>query len=335
MNLPVLITLICFLYVALPAHTQVLPASFLSPTNTAEHPPLNNMVGIIFMSADNGVTWKNASAGLPDDAQIGLGAIATSETTLAVMVKQYGLYHFDFTHHRWNSMPTSPDIIKANPAAMVFYRKSVYVGTQSAGVFFSADQGKHWKNISTGLTNNTIRRFLEINGQLYVGTNAGLFSYDEVNKQWHPEYGNNTMQVNGIASGNGYIYIGTSQGVFSTAIAKKNWKPVLTERSLHNISVIGNTVYAMTYNELFSSTDDGTTWKSMQKGMPQDFYTFNVIASQGEIFAGQWDGIYRRDRESQEWTNYGAGLPEKFAFTNMKVYKGMIIISGSEGKRLN
>lgn len=336
MNLPFLIVLLSFLqYPGRQACTEVLPTAFLSQSKTDGYLPRTGTMGIIFISEDNGASWQNASAGLPDDAQIGLGAIAGSDGTVAATVKKYGVYLFDFKLHRWKSIPTPADIINANPAALIFYRKSMYVGTQYAGIFMSADNGKHWKNINTGLINKTIRRFLEIDGKLYVGTNAGLFSYDEERKQWVPEYGNNTMQVNGIASGDGYICIGTNQGVFFTPKSTKKWKSVLAGRPLHNISVIGNTIYAMTYNELFSSMDEGGTWQSIQKGMPHDFYTFNVVSSQGDVFAGQWDGIYRRDKVSQEWKHYGTGLPPKFAFTNMKVYKEMIVISGSEGRRFN
>jgi ligand-binding sensor domain-containing protein len=287
-----------------------------------------NKDGIVFFSSDNGATWMNGSDGLPDDAQIGLGAIAVAKGQLGVTVKNHGVYLFDFKLRRWKSIPTSENIIKANPASLIFYHNAIYLGSQFAGVYVSKDYGKHWKNMSTGLVSQTIRRFMEVDNKLYAGTNAGLFSYNEVQGKWELEYGNSSLQVNGMASSEGYIYIGTNQGGFLSAKNSRNWKQMLA-RPLHNINAIGNTIYAMTYNELFVSGNKGASWQSMQKGMPYDFYTFNVISSRGAVLAGQWDGVYRRDENSQEWKNYGIGLPVDFALTNMKVHDDFIVVSGS------
>jgi hypothetical protein len=43
----------------------------------------------------------------------------------------------------------------------------------------------------------------------------------------------------------------------------------------------------MTYNELFSSADKGESWQSIQKGLPKELYTFNVIKNYNAVFAGQ------------------------------------------------
>lgn len=279
---------------------------------------------ILFFSTDNGATWKNGSAGLPDSVQIGLGAIAVSKNTMAVSLKRYGIYLFNTTTPKWVSIPTDARIINANPAALAFYNNAIYAGTQYAGVFASRDK-KTWIPLNKGLTNLTIRRFAEINNRLYACTNNGLYAFDELHQQWRLEYGDSAMQVNGAAFYNNSIYIATNKGVFCSRNGK--WSLVLRNKSLHNISADGSTIYAMTYNELFTSQDGGFTWISSQKGLPPTLYTFNVIASGGEVFAGQWDGLYRKD--GNEWKRYGTGLPANFALTNMKVYDGGMVVGGS------
>lgn len=287
---------------------------------------------VIFLSSDNGATWRNGSAGIPSDARIGLGAIAVSKNMMGVSVKRYGIYLFNSQSQRWTKIPTDQRIINANPAALFFHNNTIYAGTQSAGVFTSKDNGRNWQVINKGLRNMTIRRFTEIDNKLYVGTNGGLYSYEEQGKQWILEYGDSTLQVNGAAFLKDNIYIATNKGAFHSRKGSGKWLPVLKNKSLHNISADGNTVYAMTYNELFSSGDGGFSWQSIQKGLPPLLYTFNVVANGGEVFAGQWDGFYRRDEAKQAWAHYGSGLPPRFALTNMKVYNGMIVVSGGSGK---
>ncbi|SFP12043.1 hypothetical protein SAMN05428949_7408 [Chitinophaga sp. YR627] len=311
------------------------PSGTIAETHlsTVREPAAADNRGIVFFSSDNGASWKNTSNGLPADAKIGLGAIAVGEGIVAIAVRNYGVYLFNEKLNRWKEIPMQVNIVAANPAALIFHKQAIYLGTQHAGVFSSKDNGKHWQHIDAGLVSQTIRRFVEIDNKLYAGTNAGLFSYNEHKKQWVQVYGNNTMQVNGITADGAHIWIGTNQGAFFTSKMRSDWQQGLAGHSLHNISTVGNTLYAMTYNELFASTDGGTSWKSVQQGMPHDFYTFNVVASQGTVFAGQWDGVYRKVEGQQRWERYGSGLPPRFALTNMKTYKGFLIVSGSEAVR--
>ena len=294
--------------------------------------PIESTDGIVYFSNDMGLTWENKSEGLPLKTNLGLSAIAASGNTLALASKDNGIYLFDFSKNRWVSIPTDKRIIENNPGALTFYKDGMYIGTQLAGIFYSKDQGNTWRQLNTGLTNLAIRKLVSIDHRLYAGTDAGLYAYNELQHTWEPEYGNSTLQVNGITAFEGSIYIGTNEGVFATSKAAKEWKQVLANRSLHNISSDNATIYAMTYNELLSSTDKGKSWQSIQKGLPAQLYTFNVIENGNSVFAGQWDGVYRKDNAIESWRTYSRGLPEKFAVTNMTLYKGILVVSGSERK---
>ncbi|MBK7426319.1 MAG: hypothetical protein IPI60_04415 [Saprospiraceae bacterium] len=138
------------------------------------------------------------------------------------------------------------------------------------------------------------------------------------------------MQANGITTFEGSIYIASNQGGFTSAIGKKEWKKIFSEGALHNISSDDKGIYAMMYNELFSSFDKGNTWQSIQSGLPAELYTFNVIKTDNTLLAGQWDGVYKKDKETEKWKFSGSGLPEKFAITNMKSYNELIVVSGTE-----
>ncbi|ULQ52675.1 WD40/YVTN/BNR-like repeat-containing protein [Flavihumibacter fluvii] len=288
--------------------------------------------GIVYFSRDKGMTWKNTSDGLPEKISIGLGGIAASTSMLGLATKEDGIFIFDFKANKWLSIPTDEQIIKSNPGGLIFFKNEIFVGTQFGGIFSSTNQGKNWTSKNSGLGNLTVRKFAEIDNTLYAGTNDGLYSYNEVLKKWKFEYGQSSLQVNGIAELDGTIYIATNKGIYTPAGNSKNWKQVFPGHSLHNISSSENTIYAMAYNELFSSADRGKSWQSIQSGLPKGLYTFNVTKNHTTVFAGQWDGVYRKDGPGEAWKYSGNGLPGGFAATNLKTYHGILIISCSERK---
>lgn len=311
--------------------TKSAPAAKDMASSETSHPQ-GAADGIVYFSTDNGVTWVNKSNGLPATTRIGLGGIAVSENRLALLSKDSGLYFFNIREDKWINIPTDRQLIESNPGALLISKGRIYAGTQFGGVFYSENEGKSWIKQNPGLNNLTIRKFIEINHKLYAATNAGLYSYNNPHERWELEYGSSTLQVNGITTLDGSIYIATNQGAFSSAVNSKDWRKIFSQGALHNISSDNKALYAMVYDELFSSVDKGNSWQNIQKGLPDQLYTFNVIRSGGVLLAGQWDGVYRKDKESENWKFSGAGLPGQLAIANMISYNGAIVVSGSERK---
>lgn len=299
-------------------------------------PLINNSVqetdGIIYFSYDNGLTWENKSEGLPSTTSIGLGGIAVTGNKLALISKDSGLYYFKTRENKWILIPTDKQLLESNVGALIFYNDCIYAGTQTNGVFYSKNDGKTWTTLNIGLENLTIRKFAEIENKLYAATNSGLYFYNDLLHHWELEYGTGTLQVNGITAFNGSIYIATNQGAFASPIGKKEWKKIFSNGALHNINSDNKALYAMVYNELFSSYDKGHSWQNIQSGLPAQLYTFNVVKIDNTLLAGQWDGIYRKDKETESWKFSSNGLPEKLAIANIQVYNKIIVVSGNERK---
>lgn len=288
--------------------------------------------GVIYFSYDNGITWENKSTGLPSTTNIGLSGIAVSGNKLALISKDRGLYFFNTKDDKWVNVPTDKQLIESNVGALLFYNDWIYAGTQTGGVFYSKDDGKSWTKLNTGLDNLTIRKITVVENKLYAATNSGLYSYNSLLNKWELAYGNSTLQVNGITDFAGSIYIATSQGAFTSPIGKKDWKKVFSNGALHNISSDDKALYAMVYNELFSSYDKGQTWQNIQNGLPAQLYTFNVVKIDNTLLAGQWDGVYRKDGAAERWKFSGKGLPGGLAVVNMQVYNKIVVISGNVRK---
>jgi ligand-binding sensor domain-containing protein len=268
---------------------------------------------------------------LPRKISIGLGGVAAAEGQLGVATKGYGVYIYNFIDSTWVNVPTAPEIIESNIGAMAFFKYTIYVGTQHKGVFYSQDRGKTWSSRNIGLNNETIRRFVEFENTLYVCTNDGFYSLNENMERWQLEYGHNSLQVNGATYFNENFYIGTKKGIYKKE-KDHEWINILPNHSVHNISSDDDEIYAMTYNEYLLSPRDGLNWQSIQDGLPENLYTFNVLNHNNMVFAGQWDGVYSKTKFSSTWRLSSNGLPRKFAVTNLKSLGGILVITSSERK---
>jgi ligand-binding sensor domain-containing protein len=287
--------------------------------------------GIVYFSYDNGSTWVNSSKGLPEKVRIGLGGIATSSDFLGVATKENGVYNYNFMTKTWENIPTDKQIIEANIGAISCIDSTIYVGTQFKGVFCTKNKGETWTNLNSGLTNLTIRRFCEFNKMLYVCTNDGFYSLNKISNNWHLEFGQSSLQTNGATVFKGRFYLATNKGVF-TQLSDKSWVNSSPQFSMHNISADQNQINAMTYNELLLASSDGQNWQKQQNGLPKDLYTFNVLNHNNVVFAGQWDGVYRKNNSNKLWELSSKGLPPNFAVTNLKAFDNILIISTSERK---
>jgi hypothetical protein len=287
--------------------------------------------GIIYFSYDNGNTWRNASSGIPQKVSIGLGGVAVAGKVLAVATKEYGVYSYNFNDSTWFNIPTEKQIIDGNLGALIFYKNTIYVGTQHKGIFYSQDYGKTWTFQNAELNNLTIRRFIEYENMLYVCTNDGFYSLNKDSNGWESEYGYNSLQVNGATVFKGSFYIATNKGVYKK-VSGSNWRNVLPDHSIHNISSANEELFAMTYNELLLSSRDGIIWQSAQDGLPENLYTFNVLYQNHVLFAGQWDGVYSKSDLSSKWKKSSIGLPTNFAVTNLISFDGILVITTSVRK---
>ena len=291
-----------------------------------QRPDENN--GILYFSLDNGNSWQNKSDGLPEN--VSLTDFAITENGINISTKQHGIFLYDFQNSRWAPLTAQP-ITTDNIDAIHFYHNKLFAGTQHSGVFVSADKGKTWSSMSSGLKNLTIRKLKAFYNKFYAATNEGLYSFNEVSQIWTLEFNKKNLQVNGITSLDDEIYIGTTQGVFKSKKNQSEWKQVLANRSLHNIGTDGKNIYALTYGELFKSGDKGIIWTSDQKGMPDGMYTFHVVPKDKILLAAQWDGVYKKMQSG--WVLSSKGLPHSFPVTELAVYQNIIIASGSDWEK--
>jgi hypothetical protein len=287
--------------------------------------------GIVYFSLDNGNTWVNKSDGLPNNINIALGGVACSTDRLGIATKKGEVFIYNHILSKWEGIPTEKQIIDAQIGALAISGSTILVGTQLKGIFATNNNGITWERHNNGINNLTIRRFCELNKQLYMCANDGFYLFDKNLQSWHQVFTQPLLQINGAALYKGKIYLATNKGIF----CQKNdgtFQNIAPYFSVHNINANQHQLFAMTYNELLMTSFDGLIWQKMQAGLPKALYTFNVIEHKGAIFAGQWDGVYSMPNAFSDWVKSNKGLPEKFAVTNLITFKDVLVISTSERK---
>lgn len=288
-----------------------------------------NLNGSIYFSADNGSSWQNHSNGIPEG--IFITDMAVSDDLLGVSTKQDGIFLYNSQKNDWENVSTQP-WIKNNIDALYFFDNKIYAGTQNGGMYVSSDNGETWLQINKGLGNLTIRKLAAFQNKLYAGTNGGLYSLNEKENKWDLEFGKEGLQVNGMTEFAGELYIGTNRGAYKFLKQTNNWHEIMSNCSLHNISANDHAIYAMVYNELYQTTDKGTSWKNIQQGLPENLYTFQLVTKDNVSFAGQWHGVYKKINSgpplylSGEWKSSDNGLPSEYSVTEMKIFKNILVI---------
>ncbi|CAN5571595.1 hypothetical protein BH10BAC3_BH10BAC3_16840 [soil metagenome] len=281
--------------------------------------------GIVYFSFDNAVSWQNKSNGLPPG--INLTDIAASGDDLIAATKQHGLFMFNNTRNSWSNV-MSPKQVKNIIDAVIVFKDNIFIGTEGGGVFASMNQGNNWLEYNKGLSNLTIRRMVIIDDSLFIGTNDGLYVFNEKKKEWVSKFNGGFLQVNGITQLSNDLFIGTNKGVYKSTRPYNSWVRVLPDKSVHNIAVGNGNVYALAYNELFTSPDKGITWRSIQQGLPKNLYSFHLIQKDGKLFIGQWDGVYEGNGKGN-WKSFSKGLPGKFPATELVNYNQIIVAASS------
>lgn len=227
---------------------------------------------------------------------------------------------------------------------------TVYAGVlndkEFGGVFVSRDAGAKWTQVSEGLGGRDIFDLHQAaSGTLVAATNRGLYRLDSTSRTWMPI---NTVirevarpapkpvklkgkvvkpkplppqivkseisgRVTAIQTSGKQWWAASVSGLYSSTDEGKTWKggPVLAHKEFVSVHSVGEVVAAVTPRNVLLSTDAGTTWKTT--GAPY-FLTriYGVtIAPDDSLWIATREGAYRSTDHGTNWVHVMEGLPGK------------------------
>ena len=221
---------------------------------------------------------------------------------------------------------------------------TLYVGVvndrEYGGVFYSHDAGQHWLQKAAGLGGKDVFALKQApSGMLVAGTNHGVYSLERNASEWRPmnvlllestlktprkgsrkavttttfQKSQLESRVNDLELGSGRWLAATTSGIYSSTDQGKTWKggEILAQIDFVSVRADGSTVVAATRASVLVSNDSGATWKLA--GLPSYVVSIRgaAIASDGQIMIASREGAFRSADGGATWEHVVNGLPGK------------------------
>ena len=197
----------------------------------------------------------------------------------------------------------------------------ILLGTDSS-LLVSRSGGRDWKREAPGKVFGAVFAvsFLPDGKAALCSTPAGIFRSD--NGDWNQAKAPaEAAPSRAIALGAEpqRVYLLGRRDLYRSDDAGRNWARVdhdLAERpeftALAVDSRSGEILYAIADGRLFTSRDQGASWKARGSGLPETpIETFAIDAQVPDrLWAGSADRIYRSDNGGERWAPYGQPVPE-------------------------
>lgn len=169
----------------------------------------------------------------------------------------------------------------------------------------SADGGKNWQDISTGLPETLdFRNIVASGNELYVLSSEGLYHRNTAveNATWEKEYFMDELIYN-IYPGKNGLYASSDQGhVFQKINGSDVWLQIFKtmEFTIANsiLELDGGTILIGGHMGLFKSTDGGKTWQHPVS----DTHIANLVSSNGVLVCTGKDGVMRSTDGGEHWS---------------------------------
>jgi photosystem II stability/assembly factor-like uncharacterized protein len=194
---------------------------------------------------------------------------------------------------------------------------TIYAGVindkEFGGVFVSRDSGQKWQQMSSGLEGADVYTLRQNDkGELYAGTNRGVFAYTSANG----DYRWRALQVSTVAK------------IVGKGKTRKTVKPSLMNFRVNDLEISGNLWIAAASNGLFTSADRGKTWIGGTKEGLTDFVAVRRLGD--EVIAAARRGILVSHDGGTSW-HRAADLPVSIISDAALDNNGFMYFAGREG----
>jgi hypothetical protein len=225
---------------------------------------------------------------------------------------------------------TDNSIVGKYIASMAARGNKVFAGT-SDGLYMSTDKGNHWKAINHGLPHKEIWAIAAGDTNMIVGTwGGGLFLSNATDTSWTFS-GVDLSSIDDIMIDGDNIYAGSyGEGISLSTDGGKNWNKIVTGLSEHYVHAIVKSktnIIAGTSSGIFSSSNFGQNWTSIDSGITNSTDIRGMIAKDTIVFAGTSGlGIYRSEDSGVSWDSISTGPSYSevwcFAISGTNIFAG-------------
>jgi hypothetical protein len=283
----------------------------------------------VFVSADNGSSWQDASTGLDSVNVYGkviqcLGFSPDGNTIFAGTAG--GVFKSINNGGHWYMINAGLSSLGRGSFQSIAAIQTatggtnIIAGTKYGGVYLSSYGGAIWSTSNTGLADTMNVVSVAVAGNLvFAGTPSnGVFVSADYGASWSAAAAGITYsEVSSMAAVPGVLAVGNSSGVFVSFDNGASWKPHTIPGLFTSVDAIALaapaagslTILAVEYGQgVYVSADSGATWTATGSGLTNNFV--NAIAASGAYaLAGtDGDGMFRSADNGATWAAANTGL---------------------------
>ncbi len=255
----------------------------------------------------DGDTWN-----ILTDVGSGANTVKVFDDVLYVG-KAFGnqLYTSSDVGQNWTNIPTmnpSSGVVNSiykNGSILIYGDDGLYPSPPQ-GTYFSVDNGNTWTASTYPPSSNktTTRDIVELNGKLYCPRSAQtILKSDDNGANWE-EVTTSPNTVSTLCTINGGLLAGGSSiGVHRSVDGGTTWTQVLggpvgdPKNHIYRVHYENGIAFACGGQGLiYQSDDNGLTWTDISiSGLPLEEYVQSIKIFNGELYAGTFYSVYKRD----------------------------------------
>lgn len=281
--------------------------------------------GVVMRSLDQGKSWSSFDTNLRPGMEVNAAHAVngqlylTDQTRLlsSVADRKAEGWSLDQIFHSW----LAQDKEGTRAISDVYSTATrLFVFLPGEGLYWRPLQGGQWKQFPMLSGIAVVRAVVELpGGELFIGTNHGVYSTADEGKNWAPRF-TNRFVISLLYSGT-TLYAGCSGGFFQSANGGKDWTRVSLEVD-RDPGFKGHSDYTITQygsqwllqrvdahqdgnqpGRFQLSDDGGKTWKvhPADETLRKNLHLSNVLEQDGKIFMADRSGIKMSEDKGKTW----------------------------------
>ncbi len=227
-----------------------------------------------FLSTDTGTSWTQTSMGYS------VNVFALSHMNLFAGTDNYGVFLSTNNGSSW--ITVNNGLTNTYVITIAFSGTNLFAGTYR-GVFLSTNNGTSWSAVNTGLINEYVAALIAVDTTIFAGTPRGVFLSTNNGMNWAAA--DSGLTGPSKVGGRALAVSGTNRTAVDTGVAGAD------SLDVRALAISGTNLFASILgNGVFLSTNNGTSWASVNTGLPASRWVTALAASDTNVLAGTSDG---------------------------------------------
>ncbi len=238
-------------------------------------------------------------------------------------------------------------------SALLLKGNTVFAGTVNGGLYRSFDLGVNWFPANAGLAGQNLRALVEHRGQLYAGTDDGIYRSNNDGQTWQSvsvgldQFAGRYVPVTALLSTGDSLFTSTlGGGVYRFNDVSPQWTPAnqgITFSGIRCLLQVGGTLYAGTGDGdlpgagagIFRSVDNGASWRQIGNSLGTRQITALLADASGKVYAATNEGCFVSADGGASWNGFNTGLPTVFGGRTVEIASLMldngVLLAGTYG----